>query len=153
MGRYCILCDRVRPSEAFGGGKDRRARICAKCRCLSRDQQNALLHEREILGFLSQSHISDTNAGRLRVLAGSANPRIARLAALVLDVAAFAPYRRRRIRALARQRRDLLKRMEDAGLAPSRAEWEDSDPNDIDPAADWYGWHESAEYAGDCAWD
>ena len=49
LGRFCILCERVRPNEAFGG-KGRRARICRQCRRLPRDQQDALLHEREILG-------------------------------------------------------------------------------------------------------
>ena len=49
-----------------------------------------------------------------------------------------APYRRPRIRTLARQRRDLLKRMEDAGLVLPRTEWEDSDPNDIDPVAAFF---------------
>lgn len=47
LGRFCILCERVRPNEAFGG-KSRRARICRQCRRLPRD---ALLHEREILGW------------------------------------------------------------------------------------------------------
>lgn len=138
-----------RPNEAFGG-KGRRARICRKCRRLPRDRQDALLHEREILGFLRQSHVSSQNRERLSALTGSANPRIAGLAALVLDAAAVAPYRGPRIRTLARQRRDLLKRMEDAGLVLPRTEWEDSDPNDIDPVAAWYEW---AEYVSQCTRD
>jgi hypothetical protein len=145
VGGFCILCERVRPNEAFGG-KGRRVRICRKCRRLPREQQDALLHEREILGFLRQSHVSDRNCKRLRVLAGSVHPRIAALAALVLDVAAVAPYRRPRIRTLARQRRDLLKRIEDAGLVLPRTEW-DLDPNDIDPVAAWYA------YASHCTSD
>jgi hypothetical protein len=115
LGRLCILCERVRPNEALGG-KGRHARFCRKCRQLPREQQDRLLHEREILGFLSQSHISHKNVTRLRTLAGSADARLAGLATLVRDVATVAPYRRRRIRTLAGQRRDLLKRMEVARL-------------------------------------
>ena len=102
------------------------------------------------LGFLGQSPISDKNVARLRALAGSADARIAGLATLLRDVATVAPYRRRRIRTLARQRRDLLKRMEVAQLILTRIEWEDCDPEDIDPVAACYEW---AEYAKEFAWE
>jgi sugar phosphate isomerase/epimerase len=149
LGRFCILCEHIRPNEAFGG-KGRRARICRRCRQLPREQQDRLLHEREILGFLGQSHISDKNAARLRALAGSADALIAGLATLVRDVATVAPYRHRRIRTLVQQRRDLLKRMEIARLILPRTEWEDCDPDDSDPVAAWYEW---AEYARECDWE
>lgn len=149
MGRFCILCQHVRPNEAFGG-KGRRVRICRKCRRLPRDRQDALLQEREIRTFLGQSHISHKNTARLRALAGSADEHIADLARLVLDVAAVAPHRRRRIRTLAQQHRDLLRRMEGAGLFLLRTEWDGSEPNDTDPVVAWYEW---AEYAEDFARD
>jgi hypothetical protein len=62
-----------------------------------------LKRERKIQGFLEQSHISKRNFARLRALASSKDTRIANLAALVLEVATVARYRRRRIRNLARQ--------------------------------------------------
>ena len=114
MGRFCILCSCIRPNEAFGG-KGERARICRKCRRMPREKRDAVLHEREILGFLDQSHISPRNLARLRVLGRSENTRIANLAHLVLDVGAATPYRRRRIRILALERRDILKQMEEVG--------------------------------------
>jgi hypothetical protein len=83
---------------------------------MPREKQDALLHEREIRGFLEQSRISEKNLPRLRTLARSKNARIAELAAVVLEAASVAPYRRRRIGTLARERRDVLKRMEEAGL-------------------------------------
>jgi hypothetical protein len=147
VGRFCILCEHLRPNEAFGR-KGRRAHICRKCRQLPREQQDRLLHEREILGFLSQSHISHKNVTRLRALAGSADAHIADLATLVRDVATVAPYRRSRIRTLARQRRDLLKRMEVARLILPRTEREDCEPEEIDPVVAWYEW---AEYAKEFA--
>ncbi len=139
MGRFCILCESIRPNEAFGG-KGERARICRKCRRMPREKQDALKHEREIHGFLEQSHISKENVARLRALASSRNTRIANLAAVVLEVAIVTPYRRRRISTLARQSRDVLTRMEQAGLIHPLPEWEEADPDDIDPVAAWYEW-------------
>jgi sugar phosphate isomerase/epimerase len=105
------------------------------------------MREREILDFLEQSHISPKNLERLRALGRSQNTRIADLAHLVLDVGAATPYRRRRIRILARERRDILKRMEEAGLIMPPPD--DMDPYDIDPVAAWYEWVEYARAYGD----
>jgi hypothetical protein len=105
------------------------------------------MREREILGFLEQSHISPKNLERLRVLGRSQNTRMADLAHLVLDVGAATPYRRRRIRILARERRDILKRMEEAGLITPPPV--DIHPYDIDPVAAWYEWVEYARAYGD----
>ena len=107
------------------------------------------MREREILGFLEQSHISPKNLERLRALGRSQNTRIADLAHLVLDVGAATPYRRRRIRILARERRDILKRMEEAGLIMPLPPPDDINPYDIDPVAAWYEWVEYARAYGD----
>jgi hypothetical protein len=144
VGRFCILCARIRPNETFGG-KGERARICRKCRSLPREKRNALKHEHEILGFLEQSRISEKNVTRLRTLAQLENARIADLASLVLEVAVVTPYRRRRISTLARLRRDVLKRMEEARLIQPLPAREDTDPYDIDPVAAWYEWVEHAQ--------
>jgi hypothetical protein len=146
LGRFCILCSRIRPNEAFGG-KGERARVCRKCRRTPREKRDALLREREILGFLEQSHISPKNLARLRALKRSENTRIADLACLVMEVGAVTPYRRRRIRTLARERRDVLKRMEEVGLIMPLPPPEDMRPYDIDPVAAWYEW---VEYARSC---
>ena len=114
---------------------------------MPREKRDAVLHEREILGFLDQSHISPRNLARLRVLGRSENTRIANLAHLVLDVGAATPYRRRRIRTLARERRDILKRMEEVGLIMPLPPPEDMDPYDLDSVAAWYEWE---EYARSC---
>lgn len=115
MGRFCLVCVSIRPNEAFGG-KGRRARICRRCHRMPREKQDTLLQEREIHGFLEQSRISEKNIARLQVLARSKQHAVAELASLVADIAQAAPYRRRRIKTLARERRDILKRMEIAGL-------------------------------------
>ena len=107
------------------------------------------MREREILGFLEQSHISPNNLERLRALGRSQNTRIADLAHVVLDVGAATPYRRRRIRILARERCDILKRMEQSGLTMPLPPSDDMDPYDIDPVAAWYEWVEYARAFGD----
>ena len=97
--------------------------------------------EHEILDFLEQSHVSDKNLARLRALKASPDSRISSLAAVVLDVAVATPYRRRRFRILARQRRDLQTRMEESGLILPAAPQIESDPF-IDAAAAWDEWVE-----------
>jgi len=150
MGRFCLLCESIRPNEHFRGGKGQRSRICRKCRQLTREAQDARLQEREIRRFLEQSHISKKNVTRLRTLTQSQNTRIAELAALIADIAKATPHRRRRIRTLAQAgRRDVLDRMERAGLIEPRCEFVEcldvDDINvdeDIDPTAAWYEWVE-----------
>lgn len=67
MGRFCILCNRVRPNEAFGG-EGERARVCRWCRRLPRTKRIALKCEQEILASLEQTHVPDKNLARLRAL-------------------------------------------------------------------------------------
>ncbi len=147
MGRFCILCSRVRPNEAFGG-KGKRARICRRCRALPAAQRDALQSEHEILGFLEQSHVSDKNIARLRALASSRNSRIANLAVVVLNVSLVTPYRRHRIRTLARQYRHLLARMEKTGLVTPTASWGRCELN-ADSTAVWHEWGEYARTRGE----
>jgi hypothetical protein len=116
---------------------------------MPREKRDALKHEREIHGFVKQSHISQKNIARLRTLASSSNTRIANLAALVLEVAMLTPYRRRRMRTLARQRCDMLTRMEQAGLILPLPAWEETGSHDIDPVAAWYEWVALTESRGE----
>ena len=146
MGRYCLLCARVRPNEAFGG-KGERARICRWCRRLPRTRRDALKCEQEIVSILAQPHVSDKNLARLKALASAPDTFIANLAAVVLDVSVVTPYRRRRFRILARQRRDLLKRMEESGLIWPAASQDDTDPC-TDSAAAWDEWVEYSRNTG-----
>jgi len=53
---------------------------------------------------------------RLEQLAKSEEPRLARLAAIVLEVARVTPYKRRRLKILARNHRDLLRKLGETGL-------------------------------------
>ena len=115
MGHYCRICGRERPNEQFSG-KGHRIHICKPCRRLPKKQRQAIEDRDDIFGFMQQSHISKKNLARLEQLAKSEEPRLARLAAIVLEVARVTPYKRRRLKILARTHRDLLRKLGETGL-------------------------------------
>ncbi len=80
------------------------------------EERIAIEQEEEIFNYLRQSHISKKNVARLEELEGSSNERIAEHAALVLEIARIKPYKKWRLKVLARSRRDLLEKLEDTGL-------------------------------------
>ena len=70
----------------------------------------------EIFNYLRQSHTSDKNVPRLRKLAKSPNEQIAELAGIVLEIAEIKPYKKRRLKEIARKRKDLLQKLNETGL-------------------------------------
>ena len=115
MGHYCRICGRTRPNETFSG-KGHRTDVCKDCARMPKSDRDAIEREDEIFNYLKQSHISAKNIARLRTLAASDDPRIAELAAIVSEVAEVKPHKGRRLRVLARERRDLLDALERTGL-------------------------------------
>ena len=115
MGHYCRICGRTRPNEAFSG-KGHRTHVCKECNRLPKEDRDEMEQEDEIFGFLKQSHISEKNIARLKILVSSENPRIAELANIVMEVALFMPYKKRRLKVLARERKDLLRKLDETGL-------------------------------------
>jgi hypothetical protein len=83
---------------------------------LPKKERQQIEQQDEIFGYLKQSHISDKNVARLKTLAKSDNPEIARLARIVLEVAEVKPYKRKRMTVLARERPWLLAELEETGL-------------------------------------
>ena len=83
---------------------------------MPKPNRDAIEQEEEIFNYLKQSHISATNTARLRTLAASDDPRLAELAAIVIEVAEVKPFKKRRLQVLARERRDLLHALERTGL-------------------------------------
>ena len=83
---------------------------------MPKDKRESIEQEEEIFGFLKQSHISGKNITRLKTLASSDNPRIVELATIVFEVAKVRPIKKQRLKILARERRDLLKKLEETGL-------------------------------------
>ena len=83
---------------------------------MPKQERDAIEQEEEIFNYLHQSHISEKNIGRLKTLTASSNPQTAELAAIAIEVAKVKPYKRRRLKVLARERRDLLDALERTGL-------------------------------------
>jgi hypothetical protein len=114
-GHYCRNCGNQRPNEAFSG-KGHRIHVCKKCARLPKEKREEIEQKDEIFSYLRQSHISDKNVSRLRKLAKSPNEQIAELSGIVLEVAEIKPYKKRRLKEIARKRRDLLHKLDQAGL-------------------------------------
>ena len=130
MGHYCRICGGERPNEQFSG-KGHGVHVCKHCQKLPKSHRRAIEHRDDVLGFLQQSHISKKNLARLEQLAKAEEPRLASLAAIVLELARVTPYKRRRLKILARNHPDLLRKLGETGLvlvntvspSGSRREW------------------------------
>jgi hypothetical protein len=114
-GHYCRICGRIRPNEKFSG-KGHRDHICKECAKKPKAVIDEIDQEGEILGYLRQSHISKKNVDRLTILVEIDNEKIAEFAGIVLEVAQVHPYKKRRLKFLARERRDLLVKLDETGL-------------------------------------
>ncbi len=115
MGHWCRICGETKPNEKFSR-KGHRNHICKVCSTKPKEEIDAIDQEEEIFGYLKQSHISTKNIGRLQKLATSKNAEIAKLAGIVFEVAKVKPYKKQRLKVLAKERRDLLEQLEETGL-------------------------------------
>ena len=114
-GHFCRICGSRKPNEAFSG-KGHRIHVCKQCARLPKEEREQIEHKDEIFSYLRQSHISDKNVSRLRKLSVSPNERVAELAGIVLEVAEIRPYKKRRLKELAKKNRDLLRKLDETGL-------------------------------------
>ena len=115
MGHWCRICGQQKPNEKFSG-KGHKNHICKLCSKKATEEIENIDHTEEIIGFLSQSNISSKNMRRLSALIESEDKEVAHLASIVFEVAMVKPGKKRRLKVLARERRDLLEQMEQTGL-------------------------------------
>jgi len=115
MGHRCRICGAIKPNEKFSG-KGHKNHICKQCSSKPKEEIDEIDQKEEIFGFLKQSHISSKNTARLQKLAASENADVSKLAGIVLEIAKVKPYKKRRLKVLARERRDLLEQLEETGL-------------------------------------
>ena len=115
MGHWCRICDRILPNEKFSG-KGHKNHICKKCARLPKEKLKEIDQENEIFGYLRQSNISKKNLARLKNLSTSSNKEIAELASIVLEVGRVKPHKRRRLKYLARENKELLRKLDETGL-------------------------------------
>jgi hypothetical protein len=114
-GHYCRICGKTRPNEKFSG-KGHRNHICKECARKPKTERDEIDQTEEIFSFMNQSHISKKNVERLTVLVDSENEKVSELANIVLEVARVKPYKKGRLKMLARERRDLLEKLDETGL-------------------------------------
>ena len=114
-GQFCHVCKAVLPNEALSG-KGHVRYVCKQCSRMPREERDAIEHADEIFGFMNQSHISEKNIARLKVLVSSPSAQVADMAEIVLHVARIKPYKRKRMQVLAVKRPDLLQRINETGL-------------------------------------
>lgn len=115
MAHWCRICEENKPNEKFSG-KGHKNHICKQCAKKPKTEIDAIDSKEEIYGFLKQSHISSRNIKRLQTLTASADGEIEKLATIVLEVAKVKPYKKRRLKVLAKERRDLLEQLKETGL-------------------------------------
>lgn len=109
MGHYCRICGRSRANEK-SSGRGHRQHVCKDCRKMPREKRRRIECLDELHDFLHQSNISAKNLKRLKELGKQADPEVAILAALILDIAHVQPRKRHRWLNLARRHRHLFTR-------------------------------------------
>ena len=124
-GHYCWACGQHRPNEKFSG-KGHKNHLCKECSHESKNTLDEILHTSDISGFWNQKHISKKNIGRLRSLSKSPINDVSELAKVVLEVALKFPYKKKRIKRIIKEQRDLMPKLAAVGLV--------------------YGWMDQEEY-------
>jgi hypothetical protein len=112
---HCRICGCRKPNEAFSGN-GHKIHVCKACSRAPSVERNSIEQKDEIFNFLKQSHISQKNVSRLEQLLSSEDEEVLVLAGIVLEVAKVTPYKKRRLKVLARERRDLLEQLDETGL-------------------------------------
>ncbi len=114
-GHFCWACGRNRPNEKFSG-KGHKNHLCKECSHESKDTLDEILHTNDIVGFWNQKHISQKNIVRLKLLSKSPIVDVAELAKVVLEVARKFPFKKKRIRRIIREQKDLMPKLAAVGL-------------------------------------
>lgn len=115
MGYWCRICGRTRPNEKFTG-KGHKNHICKECSHKPKEEIDEIEQSEEIFNYLRQSNITNKNISRLQKLVCSENKEISELAGIVLEVARVKPHKKRRLKFLAKENRELLYKLEESGL-------------------------------------
>jgi len=114
-GRYCYLCGRHRPNEAFSG-KGHARHLCKECARLPREERERIEVGGELWGYWFQSRISPKNLRRLEALESHTDTELRATAALVRAAGLAHPGRRGRLRHLRREHPERLERLVTLGL-------------------------------------
>ncbi len=115
FGHYCRICGKRKPNEKFSG-KGHKTHVCKKCASLPIEERNRREFLEEIYGYWQQSNISKKNIERLKILQESTIIDVAELSNAVLEVAKLYPFKKKRIRKIAKENKELIPKLEHVGL-------------------------------------
>ena len=125
MPRSCRICGRRRPHEKFSG-KGHATHVCKDCQRMPAEKRHHLEALDEISGYLEQSNLSEKNLSRLATLSQASNREVQELATLVLEIGKAHPRKRRRLKYLAKNRRDLYDQLLALGFIEEEPEFEET---------------------------
>ena len=81
-----------------------------------KEEPDVIEQKEKIFNYVNQSHISKKNLSKLKVFASAFNAKIPEFASIAFEVARVKPYKKRRLKVLPKERRDLLQQLEETGL-------------------------------------
>jgi len=119
MGHWCRICGSIKPNEKFSA-KGHKSHTCKECSRKPKEEIKKIAQTEEIFNYLGQSNISKKNISRLQKLTCSHHQEISEWVNIVLEVARIKPRKKRRLKYLTKENKDLLIKLKKSGLIVAR---------------------------------
>jgi len=110
MGKYCIICHRERPNEAFGG-LGHSPGICKKCGRIPKAEQQRIQDEDFLHHALEQRNISPKNVECFNEMHLRYSDELGQKAAAMAELGLVHPRKKKRYGFLYHNKRELFDRM------------------------------------------
>jgi hypothetical protein len=110
MGKYCFICHRERPHEAFSG-RGHGIGICKKCGGLPKSERQRIQDEEFLYNALEQKNISKKNVESFKEMCLRYSDELGEKAALMVELGAVHPRKKKRDGFLYHNKRELYDRM------------------------------------------
>lgn len=110
MGRYCFICGRERPHEAFSG-RGHSTGICKKCGGLPKAERQRIQDEEFLHHALEQRNISQKNVEYFKGMCLRYSDELGEKAALMVELGAVHPRKKKRCGFLYHNKRELYDRL------------------------------------------
>jgi len=110
MGRYCFICHRERPNEAFSG-RGHSIGICKKCGGLPKAERQRIQDEEFLHHALEQRNISPKNVEYFKGMCLRYSDELGEKAAAMAELGLVHPRKKKRYGFLYHNKRELFDRM------------------------------------------
>jgi len=110
MGRYCFICRRERPNEAFSG-RGHSIGICKKCNGLPKAERQRIQDEEFLYSALEQRNISQKNVEYFNGMCLRYSDELGEKAALMVELGAVHPRKKKRCGFPYHNKRELYDRL------------------------------------------